>query len=1662
MSSNLKAIISKDLEQRFGSDISSRILGKELVKSISDFYGNEEAYLAHTKGLSTFDPNWLSSTTGAGDLNFSDLSTQLKVALDSDQPILIMVGDAPEMDSANISARKVQEFLSSQGKDVSIEVISKDDSYKTAKGFIKKNGQDGNTANLIGFGVGYDKDLVGASLKDLGSVNQMFIDDAPFLESDDMGSAYNIKREQGDVGYSFTLQAMISNALDGEELELWGMSQSNEHVTNLAKYEHQSNRLEAPIALRGDSLDELTKYSSLNNSFKFNRSLGWVLGLKGAMNYATESKVIDVLSDAGVDADLFEKSTRDIIAQNISTNLTLEILAAYKADGQPIEVNAKGENVLRSFASVLAEVTANTVDDEAKLTHLSKSNALEDLRSAIVELETSPHLSDFEKGALKSLKTTGIKLSSSVRELKGVLRDSDVTEVIRDEGSSVQLTKFKHGASQVINEQFLKSLYPSVEDGISISYNESPEASKRIMLDTSMSFGARKELIDNKLAFSMGGLNVEQPYGGDLSILQLTSTLRNGSVDDNSVRRFARNADSINQARLKSKASDNPVIVVEPDSIGDALSVLNYVGAGHSNGVDPKINLRIPKSTALLVTDKETGGRAYMTISEIMESGLSNFSSFEVLYSSANPAEAATPKKLNLDAETIKMMAQDVGSKRSYGPITLGYSADGISGRVFAKSYDPSFKIRYKKDVVLKGSKSRHRVSNKFWADMKRKGNVDRDIPEEMFKNINGVDLNAKGNFKVFKSNILNMIDNLNDGFPAKAGDSAFWCVDTETTGINADSDLLNFGAVAYSVEEGTGVEVDKMRVITTLDGQAYVLRDNSEISLIGEEDKLDDLANSEVMSVGEAGESKLYKINPKTLTQVDNVSNMDLDGDTVIINRRIKADYISSLVKTDEFTKVHDVIEELSGVSTEQIEKYGVTIPELEKIFLDETSKFKAGNAFAIHNSDFDVKVMGRQSKSILDELTSNNNVIVDTRKVAESGESPLLYNEATEQIAIESSNGKQVATFASKDELLEFLKTAEKGDVLEGLQGTVKISARGLLQVSNKHGGSTFATANGYNKLEDRTDETLMDFIKSRKVLEMPSIGGMKFESHSALSSFLGEAVDGSRLSGAFDSGYIEFVDGELVSYDKGVARAAKVINQPDGTDLAELISMTRVGSVEIKAKMELMMGQQKISDLIKTTLPVEVPSLGELKAEFGLSNESTAQLAVFAGMYDLSKSVESNIANFSEAHDIQIEADLLTMLGGKISSDNRLSVFAHKNKDSLCKAVKLADKVKGKVTQDVLDKLTRDAAVHKDVAKLAINMVSRYKKSQKVSRVWLDQSHCNAERHNSDVFTELMVATTMMNAAHGNSYSSAKSLQSNAKLISDASIDAGLRADRIKNGTLLVQSGKSESALFTQGARAHSQSRSKQHDLKKEIKLPIGKSVVELKVDRFDHFTAPSDINDSLNDMAIAVAGRKLASVGAASRSIDAKAMAPHFVGTALGDLTSAAEKRLVDAGIEIASIDTKDKLRAEVKSILDKVRVAVEANDTSVLTKLKSSKVVAASPEFVRVGVINSIDTMASSARIGGQANEDCVLPALEKALTEVIDSVGSAEQTEGDDLLLSGINDDEAHALNALLFESDSVKSKLSLLRPSEVEEIQQRNAQSVLKATNNKVVGLKV
>lgn len=303
---------------------------------------------------------------------------------------------------------------------------------------------------------------------------------------------------------------------------------------------------------------------------------------------------------------------------------------------------------------------------------------------------------------------------------------------------------------------------------------------------------------------------------------------------------------------------------------------------------------------------------------------------------------------LNFHGDTIIVPTEIVRqlSKNNFKDyLQINYMSEGA---FIASKIVPTEQLKAKDMVKLNSPKKEEQkeLSKYYEETFIKKDTFVKDVPREKMKEVDFFKNNGRfgdSEFEAVESFFIGLIDKFSENIE---GDEEITLVigDTEANGLGKSPKLFNFGSFEVTIDPNSGEEMPLDKFL------------------------------------------KEYNQNKKNNQSMPSNIKIDQKNNKVILNRRIKGQLLSILIRDKDFKLTQD-IQALTGISQSMLNKYGITTGEADNILTERYKDKKF--IFQAHNSNYDVGVMASnlpQFKELLDK-----NLVCDSARFAK--EERLAY---------------------------------------------------------------------------------------------------------------------------------------------------------------------------------------------------------------------------------------------------------------------------------------------------------------------------------------------------------------------------------------------------------------------------------------------------------------------------------------------------------------------------------------------------------------------------------------------------------------------------------------------------------------------------------------------
>jgi hypothetical protein len=559
---------------------------------------------------------------------------------------------------------------------------------------------------------------------------------------------------------------------------------------------------------------------------------------------------------------------------------------------------------------------------EDKFTHFN-TNYIEQLRPRIYHHSVNGEKSSYEQAMLESMEKVFKNVQKAEKRLIKEMRKGDIMNTFKSESSTVMYPKYPE-INTLFNRKFLNKVYNEEINGF-LTMFDSAEKSKRMGSCRSL-FNLSDMLADTSKLPDYIDLSFQghEKAAGFFVERNDGKTLTN--KDMTIVGEFMQERVDI----LKEEQEYNQkYVLVDFHNVGLVQKINSQVKAHVNNvsGVNPVIKL----NRSMHFTDTKT--LKTVSIGQLLK----------------NEKYGYTPLKLNFHGDTIIVPTEIIRqlSKNNFKDyLQVNYMAEGafIAYKVVkADRLKPS-------DIVKLDSPKKEQqeeISLYYKENFVDKNTYVKTVPRERMKEVDFFKNNGSygdAEFAAVESFFIGVIDKYTEQLNNPKEPVTLVIADTEANGLGKAPKLFNFGAFEVTIDPDSGREIP-------LD------------KFMAQYSKNKDVFDASPMNI-----------------------KFDIPNNKVILNRRIKGELLSMLIRDKDF-KLTQEIQALTGISQAMLNKLGITTGEADNILAERY----AGKPliFQAHNSNYDVNVLAVNTpklKTIVDE-----NMVCDSARFAK--EQRLAY---------------------------------------------------------------------------------------------------------------------------------------------------------------------------------------------------------------------------------------------------------------------------------------------------------------------------------------------------------------------------------------------------------------------------------------------------------------------------------------------------------------------------------------------------------------------------------------------------------------------------------------------------------------------------------------------
>lgn len=380
------------------------------------------------------------------------------------------------------------------------------------------------------------------------------------------------------------------------------------------------------------------------------------------------------------------------------------------------------------------------------------------------------------------------------------------------------------------------------------------------------------------------------------------------------------------EVALENQEERHKYVIVDPTNMG-IIDKINLACKSHvGNMMTIRPLLKVDRSTYF--TDNKT--QEIVSIGELLKSKQYGF----------------TPLTLNFHGDVV-IMATELVRQLSENNYKDYLSLNTMStGAFIANGVVDASKLKASDKVVLHSvaKENQTKLGKYYKENFLDKGVFSHEVTREQMFNAPMFQNNKKFADKEFvdvESFIISLIDKYSDGDP----NFKYVVFDTEANGLGKAPKIFNFGAFELSIDPNSGTTIP----------------------------------------IGEF----IEKYKTENIERPDNFK-FDFEKGVVIMNRRVKGELLSLLIKDTDF-KLTMAIQALTGISQTMLNKYGILTGDADILLANRYKDFNC--IFQAHNSNYDASVIAANCPRLKEVI--DNNLLCDSARPAKAHR--LAYQDMT-----------------------------------------------------------------------------------------------------------------------------------------------------------------------------------------------------------------------------------------------------------------------------------------------------------------------------------------------------------------------------------------------------------------------------------------------------------------------------------------------------------------------------------------------------------------------------------------------------------------------------------------------------------------------------------------
>lgn len=676
------------------------------------------------------------------------------------------------------------------------------------------------------------------------------------------------------------------------------------------------------------------KYSSLGGLMNVNNSLNKII-----TSTYTDEEIKKIFSDVeGLDTDLIIDTINRIKEQNKLAEKMLSLQHRYKSlDSEAKGIIPKG----RIHKDLVIELNKK---DLASVSENINPNFIEQLRPFIYNYSASSSLTDYESGIQERMKDIYLTIKKEERILQNEFGKTDLMNIEKLENGTIMYPK-SNEYLKLLNRKLLGKVFNEENNGLLM-------------------------ILDN--------IEKQKATGSFRSVYRIQDILKNKKVLEDTL-----------GIKVSFQGHDKAAgFFIESDDGSDLNKrVIADVNKFISNRIETLKLEDKSNYSHLIQTDFEAGAiDVFNKYNKAIKGSLTNMQSLAPVIQfnkSTYLTNSKTQKEQNL---------QQLVADKKYGYVPVEISFDGktiilpteLLRQISKSNFKDGIQVSFMNDGVFIGNKvipevNKQKLTKIRTKDNKRNEMVDffqehyepngyfTELPIKYLKESPFFKYNKYGEneYKRYESTVIQIID--------KSDTDMVVVADTEANGLGNAPKVSNFGVVELMIDENSGKKIKKSTfdnsAFKTMGGNKHLLTNKQILDLTElssfEYDMLSfDDKQKVIININD--ESKRYLA--ESTDGYRKLHNVKFEGNTVVINREIKANIGSMFIK-DRDVKISERIKNLTAIDNTLLNKIGMSSEKVDKILTERYKDKKC--IFQAHNLPYDLGVIKGNFKTFYDLVT-------------------------------------------------------------------------------------------------------------------------------------------------------------------------------------------------------------------------------------------------------------------------------------------------------------------------------------------------------------------------------------------------------------------------------------------------------------------------------------------------------------------------------------------------------------------------------------------------------------------------------------------------------------------------------------------------------------------